>query len=226
MATAQPTAETETERPVEDLTTRARIRDAAMAEFADKGYRGATMRSIAATAGVSVGLVQHHFGTKAGLRAACDERVMELVAIKVTALDEGRISDPEVLGTLMAMAPAVQHYLGRAMVDGSSSIDELLDRVMEATTEFLTSSFPHRFVAGTQRARDAGAVLTALSMSTLVLQAHLARWMHVAPFGEAALRRISRAAFDTYEAMAEMVASDWWRDMRAAIDAQADTHEE
>lgn len=107
------------DRPTDDLTTRARIRDAAMAAFAEQGYRGATMRGIAAAAGVSLGLVQHHFGTKDGLRAACDERVLELVRTKTVVLEEGRLSDPQVLGTLMSMAPAVQRYVGRAMVDGS-----------------------------------------------------------------------------------------------------------
>lgn len=40
---------------------------AAVAEFADLGYDGATMRGIAARAGVDSALVHHYFGTKADL---------------------------------------------------------------------------------------------------------------------------------------------------------------
>lgn len=214
------------DRPSDDLTTRARIRDAAMGEFAALGYRGATMRGIAAAAGVSLGLVQHHFGTKDGLRAACDERVLELVRIKTAAVEEDRLSDPRVLATLMSMAPAVQRYLGRAMVDGSPAIDDMVSQVMAKSEEFLTSWWPERFEPGSQRTRDVGAVLTALATSTMVLQDHLARRMDLEPFTEQALRRIGGATFDAYEAIASMVASDMWRDLRAAIDAQSDSSEE
>lgn len=63
--------------PADDLTTRARIRDAAVLVFARDGF-GATVRAVAAAAGVSPGLVIHHFGSKAGLRAACDEHVLRV----------------------------------------------------------------------------------------------------------------------------------------------------
>lgn len=38
------------------------------------------MRSIAEAAGVTVGLVVHHFGTKDGLRAPLERRIVELFA--------------------------------------------------------------------------------------------------------------------------------------------------
>lgn len=46
---------------------RDRILAAAIEEFAEAGYDGATMRAIAARAGVDSALVHHHFGTKADL---------------------------------------------------------------------------------------------------------------------------------------------------------------
>ena len=61
-----------------DVTARARIRDAAVRRFAADGF-GAPVRAIAADAGVSPGLVIHHFGSKAALRAACDEHVLREV---------------------------------------------------------------------------------------------------------------------------------------------------
>ena len=61
----------------EDLTARARIREAALVHFAEDGYERATIRGIAQTAGVSPGLLRHHYGSKDALRAACDEYVFE-----------------------------------------------------------------------------------------------------------------------------------------------------
>ena len=60
-------------RAAADLTARARIRDAAVCRFARGGFRRVGP-SIATDAGVSAGLVMHHFGSKDKLRAECDAR--------------------------------------------------------------------------------------------------------------------------------------------------------
>jgi AcrR family transcriptional regulator len=49
--------------------TRARITEAARSEFADKGYEGTSMRSVARVAGVDPALVHHYFDGKADLFA-------------------------------------------------------------------------------------------------------------------------------------------------------------
>jgi AcrR family transcriptional regulator len=59
-----------------DLTAAARIRDAAIEQFAQHGFT-VGLRSIAEAAGVSAALVIHHFGSKEGLRKACDDYVAE-----------------------------------------------------------------------------------------------------------------------------------------------------
>src|SRR5256885_9793448 len=47
--------------------TRERILDAALREFADKGYAGARVRQIAERAGVNAQLISYYFGGKEGL---------------------------------------------------------------------------------------------------------------------------------------------------------------
>ena len=49
-----------------------RLVQVAMRLFAEKGFDGVTVRDIAAAADVSVGLINHHFGSKVGLREAVD----------------------------------------------------------------------------------------------------------------------------------------------------------
>jgi AcrR family transcriptional regulator len=58
-----------------DLTARARIRDAAIECFAEEGFT-ASFRTIAARAGVSPGLITHHFGAKDVLRTECNAEVL------------------------------------------------------------------------------------------------------------------------------------------------------
>ncbi|HTN56246.1 MAG TPA: TetR family transcriptional regulator [Microbacterium sp.] len=56
-------------RPPGESDSRARIAAAAVHEFGEHGYEGATVRAIATRAGVDAALVHHYFGTKADLFA-------------------------------------------------------------------------------------------------------------------------------------------------------------
>src|SRR5690606_25443452 len=56
-------------RPPGESDSRARIAAAAVHEFGEHGYDGATVRAIAARAGVDAALVHHYYGSKADLFA-------------------------------------------------------------------------------------------------------------------------------------------------------------
>lgn len=78
--------------------TRARIRAAAGALFAERGRAGASMRAVAASAGVTVGTIHHHFGDKEGLYRACVEAMYEELAalrgeLAAVALGGGSLAD-------------------------------------------------------------------------------------------------------------------------------------
>ena len=77
----------------EDVTTRTRIRDAALRLFAERGIGAATIRDIATEAGVSSGLVRHHFGSKEALRDACDTYAAEEIAVlREELIGQGRVA--------------------------------------------------------------------------------------------------------------------------------------
>ncbi len=60
-------------QPRSSNTTKQQILKAALREFADQGYEGATTAAIARRVGVTQPLVHYHFGSKEALwRAACD----------------------------------------------------------------------------------------------------------------------------------------------------------
>src|SRR4051794_30116737 len=60
----------------DDRTARAIIRDEALRLFAERGPDRVRLREIAAAAGVSPGLVLHHYGSLDGLRGAVDDHVL------------------------------------------------------------------------------------------------------------------------------------------------------
>ncbi|NNF69317.1 MAG: TetR/AcrR family transcriptional regulator [Acidimicrobiia bacterium] len=57
---------------------RSDLLEAAITAFADGGYDGLSMRAVARSLGVTLGTIQHHFGTKAELyRAAVDHTLAD-----------------------------------------------------------------------------------------------------------------------------------------------------
>jgi AcrR family transcriptional regulator len=60
-----------------DPNGRQRLLTVSMTLFAEKGFDGVTVRDIARAADVSVGLLNHHFGSKEGLRQAVDNHVIQ-----------------------------------------------------------------------------------------------------------------------------------------------------
>lgn len=171
-----------TERPEdpahEDLTARARIRDAALLQFAEHGIKGATIRGIAEAAGVSPGLVQHHFGSKDELRRACDAYAME-VSRQATEIPAGRMADAGFMSAVMRTAMPVRRYVARAMVEGSPAAAEMFDQAIDLTKDFLEhpalgfgkphTTDPHAYAV----------VLVAIGLGPLVLHEHLSRALGV-----------------------------------------------
>jgi AcrR family transcriptional regulator len=212
------------DRPREDLTARAKIRDAALQQFAEHGFEGATIRRIAEAAGVSPGLVQHHFGSKEGLRRACDDAVLELVRRKLRATQDGEITNPSFLAALYAAGRPLVRYLARAAVDSSPAAATLLDEIVAGSEVFLSATWPKRFPPGSQRTRDAAAVLVAQSAGTIVLHEHVARQMGLDARNDVMSPRIGLAQLDVYEAIGEYVASEFGNQIRdAAARYQAQT---
>ena len=127
------------DRSVDDLTARARIRDAAIKLFGERGIDGASIRDIAAEAGVSSGLVRHHFGSKEALRDACDQYARErMTEIGAELTDQDGVAglDPA------ALHPRVfplQLYLVRSMMDGSETATALFLDAVDAVEQWSTS---------------------------------------------------------------------------------------
>ncbi len=196
------------DRPASDLTARARIRDAALAQFAERGFKGATMRGIAEAAGVSLGLVQHHFGSKEALRQACDEAVVEAFGRRLADhAEDGSIGEPGFMAGLYATSGPLLRYLARAAVDGSPAAAGVFDELTAGAADFLSASWPDRFPQGSAAASEAAAVMAAMHSGTIVLHEHLARHFGADPLDPEHASRIGSAMLDLYAAMGEFAAS-------------------
>lgn len=159
----------------EDLTGRARIRDAALLEFAEHGVKGATIRGIAKAAGVSPALVQHHFGTKEALREACDAHVIEVISETKQEALHGGMGSPGFLSVAMRTALPVQRYLARVLTDDSSAARTLFDDAVAFSEDLLKRGAPGVSEPKTDDLHGYATVMTAMSFGLIVLHEHLSR---------------------------------------------------
>ncbi|GAB3012832.1 TetR family transcriptional regulator [Mycobacterium bourgelatii] len=120
-----------------DLTATARIRDAAIDQFGQHGF-GVGLRTIAEAAGVSPALVIHHFGSKDGLRKACDDYIAEEIRSEKSATIQS--NDPATwlaaLAEIESYAPMMA-YLVRSMQSGGELATMFWQRMIDNTHQYM-----------------------------------------------------------------------------------------
>ncbi|TDD01715.1 TetR/AcrR family transcriptional regulator [Nonomuraea deserti] len=205
------------DRPPEDLTARARIRDAALAEFAERGFKGATMKAVADAAGVSVGLVQHHFGSKDGLREACDQHVRDAILGAAGQIQEEADVDPEFLRGMYEASELSVRYLARALVEGSPVAAALFDEGAEVAERFFTATWPDDFPPGEAKVRERAVVMAAMHLGTIVLHEHLSRRLGIDVLGRPNSSLIGIALADVYAHMGEWFDAEQGSRIRQAV---------
>lgn len=96
------------------------------------------VRTIAKSAGVSPGLVIHHFGSKEGLRTACDDFVADI--IRTAKTESIQTSDPATWLAQMAeiedYAP-IMAYLVRSIQTGGELAKMLWRRMIDNTEQYI-----------------------------------------------------------------------------------------
>jgi AcrR family transcriptional regulator len=119
-----------------DLTAAARIRDAAIEQFAQHGF-AVGLRTIAEAAGVSAALVIHHFGSKEGLRKVCDDYVAE--EIRNSKSEALTSNDPASwLGQMAEIESyaALTGYVVRSLQTGGELAMMLWQRMIDNAEEY------------------------------------------------------------------------------------------
>lgn len=189
----------------DDLTTRARIRDAAIGLFGRDGFAPATVRAVASAAGVSPGLVIHHFGSKAGLREACDQHVLAQTASQgrektnpasVRRLIQDYLNRPDQYADEIA-------YIRRSLGDESEAGDAFFDAVVRQTQDIIEAGIAAGTIRDFEDVRATAVVIASNSLSMLMLGRHLSRALGAEVpephgIGPELLRQLTLPALDIY----------------------------
>jgi AcrR family transcriptional regulator len=164
----------------EERSSIERIRTAALRSFATYGASATSLRTVAEAAGVSVGLVQHHFANKAGLVKAVDDYVLGVVIAIIAQPMPGPPTDSlNEMGNrvtqFVAEHPGVVDYFGRALIDGSPLGVMIFDTLVGTGT----ARWHQRSERGETRP-DVDLTWAAinslvLAMGTLILRTHVER---------------------------------------------------
>lgn len=156
-----------------------------MEEFGEHGFERATIRAIATRAGVSSGLVRHHFGSKQELREACDAHLSAIIKRLNDDVRAGRISG---LSPVAAMRP-YQGYIARALSEGAATA--VFDGIVALSVEWLADLDGRRPDPPTVDRTARATLVTAMALGVPILAGHVSRNLGVdimTPVGERAMQ--------------------------------------
>ena len=180
----------------EDLTAQARIREAAVELFARDGFAKTNLRAIAAAARVSAGLVIHHFGSKDGLRAVCDEYVLEVLTRRGRAagqpdLMREYLADPD--GYLVQV-----QYMTRAMAEDSPAAQAFVQGIVHEAEGVHRAGVADGSMRESSDPRALAVLNVLISLGTLTMPPALTRTLGQEKFGPDVLRRLAVPTLELY----------------------------
>jgi AcrR family transcriptional regulator len=110
-----------------------RILTAAIDLFGRQGFDGTSVRQLADSAAVSPALVIHHFGSKVGLREACDEHVLSFLKSERANVLLGTVDFDSARGYLAEHPEvvAMSRYLSQALARGDLASRQLFNRLID-----------------------------------------------------------------------------------------------
>ena len=191
----------------DDRTARAVIRDEALRLFAERGPDAVTVRQIAAAAGVSPGLVIHHFGSKDGLREAVDGHVLAMFGAMLAELTTGDLYEPGSAGSLaeavvkyMPAGSPVPAYLRRLLLAGGDSGRELFRRLYQGSRAALDAMAEAGLAAQGADPAVRAAILMSNDLAVLLLREHLAGVLGTDPLSAEGMARWGREMLAIYAA--------------------------
>jgi len=143
------------------------------------GFEASTLRDIASQAGVSLGLIRHHFGSKHQLREACTDLALNAVrSAEAQATRRGRD-----MGTVTV---GLQRYIARTVLEDSPGGRALFDEMFAASTRLNS-------VDDTPEGSVLPLVLTVMTLGIPLLEAQLTRVLGTPALEGDGLKTVQRA---------------------------------
>jgi AcrR family transcriptional regulator len=192
----------------EDLTRKAAIREVALDLFAEHGHRSVTVRQIAAAAGVSPALLNHHFGSKDGLvdavnefvAATFDQMLTDASVRKVDPLsstsEAGSIA--ELFATVLRPDSPVPAYLRRLLAEQDPAAGALVASLFATTSDVIAGMVTDGRARPSADPSVRAAFLVINDLAMIMLRDVVADLIDDDPLSAEGIRRWLHEALDIY----------------------------
>lgn len=164
----------------DDRNSPAKLRDAALELVAEGGMKAATVRAIAERAGLTQGLIRHHYGSLAGLIEACDAFTAEVIReAKIRAVDNpAAVLDP--MASLRdPRYPFLMGYLAHRLLEDSPTVNVLVDQFIDDAEGYLAEARGMGLITDLAADRDSVAMMTIYALGSVVLHNQVRRLLNI-----------------------------------------------
>lgn len=171
--------------------------------FAARGTAGVTVREVASAAEVSPGLVMYHYGSKAGLKEAVDQRASAFVEDMLNELtgvgeEEASTSLAGLFAERLEEEPALACCVRRLLADGGGAADSLFKRLFETNLASVRSLGQTGLVRPSQDEPIRVAFLLANDLAIILLRRQIKSAIGIDPLDRTGLVRWTSEVFDVY----------------------------
>ncbi|MGA8117681.1 MAG: TetR family transcriptional regulator [Actinocatenispora sp.] len=189
----------------QDPRARAVLRDKALRLFATHGPETVSLRVLAQSAGVSPGLVTHHFGSEAGLREAVDAHVHRVFDELFAAMDHTGWGDQRTAGLLAEMFVSalppdspIPTYVRRLLLSGDPAGQRVIQRWYRSSRAVLDRWEATGVVRPTDDPAARAAFLMMNDVAVLLLREHLTALLGADPLDSAGMTRWAGQVMSVY----------------------------
>ena len=181
---------------------------AALELFARHGADAVSVRDIAAAAGVAPSLIPHHYGSKAGLRAAVDDHVSTIfdgvrsdALVEIARGDLTGASAGSFAALLLRHLPPgspIPAYLRRLLLAGDPAGHHFYRQWHELSLAALEAMEAAGLTRASADREARAAFLMVNDLAMILLHDHIARTLGIDPLSPEGLHRWSAEALDAY----------------------------
>lgn len=182
-----------------DLTGRARVRDAAVELFAAHGFDKTSVKAIAEAAGVSPGLVIHHYGSKDELRRVCDEHVIaKLIDERFASAETPSVNLVQELLAEAATAGSKFNYIARLLIEPGKAGDELFARLVVSTQQNFADGRESGSIQPASDPEVTALLVTVFGLAQFLVRDRLAGVLGVDPFSVEGAARLTLPTLEIF----------------------------
>lgn len=185
-----------------DLTSRARVRDAAILRFGSDGF-DVGLRAIAKDAGVSAAMIVKLFGSKDGLREACDEHVFTVIRESKTEVLGGDGAPGAFIGQLARMEayrPMIAYTL-RSIQAGGAHAREFIEHMVADALAYVAAGVEAGTIVPSRDEEARVRFLLGATLGTLLIELSMnpdPKAIQTGEFWDQALSRLTLPALEIY----------------------------